>query len=152
MIRNGSDLMLFANGKSIGAATSCKININAETTDASNKDEGNGGWTTPSVKKLNFEASSENFFLDTAKGNNFDDLFDLMIAKTVIDIVFSLDKIAAEKELPEAPANGWTLPSAGLYRGKAIITSLDANAPSGDNATYSTQFKGVGKLERVDPV
>jgi hypothetical protein len=32
------------------------------------------------------------------------------------------------------------------YKGKAIITSLTANATNGENSTISITFTGVGKL------
>lgn len=145
---NGSDMMLFADSKSIAGATSCKLSITAETADVSCKDVG-GDWGSSTVKKLNFEASTENLFIKGNAGKTFDDLFALMIAKKPIDVAFSLDKAEADKTKAEVPETGWTLPTAGLYKGKAIITSLEANAPNGDNATYSANFKGAGALEQV---
>ena len=46
--------------------------------------------------------------------------------------------------MPEA---GWTL-AAGAYTGKAVITSLEANAPDGDKATFSISFEGTGALAK----
>lgn len=152
MIRNGSDLMFFVAGKSIGGATTCQVTVGAELTSTSNKDDGGGDWDVQSVKKLNWKGSSDSYLVDVAKGNSYDDLFDLMVAKTPIDVVFSLDKAAADKLLPEAPTAGWTLPTTGLYKGKAIINSLDLTVPNGDNTTYKVDFTGVGKYERVDLV
>ena len=43
---DGSDLMLFVGNKSIAFATSCKLSINRELTDVSNKDEASGKWGT----------------------------------------------------------------------------------------------------------
>lgn len=152
MIRNGSDLMFFVAGKSIGGATTCQVTVNAELASTSNKDDGEGDWDVQSVKKLNWKGSSDSYLIDVAKGNSYDDLFDLMVAKAPIDVVFSLDKVAADKLLPEAPTTGWTLPTSNLYKGKALITSLDLTAPNGDNVTYKIDFTGIGKYERVEPV
>ena len=45
------------------------------------------------------------------------------------------------------PAAGWTLAN-GAYTGKAVITSLEANAPDGDKATFSISFEGTGALTK----
>ena len=36
-----------------------------------------------------------------------------------------------------------------FYQGKALITSLVANANNGENATYSITLTGVGKMQKV---
>mgnify|MGYP001065025481 CR=1 FL=1 len=38
------------------------------------------------------------------------------------------------------------LPMAGKYTGKVVITSITANAPDNDNATYSVTLEGTGAL------
>jgi len=52
----------------------------------------------------------------------------------------------AENKLDEVPTDGWTAVSAGTKTGKVIITSLEVNAPNGDNATFTCNFEGVGAL------
>ena len=42
------------------------------------------------------------------------------------------------------PADGWT--AGGGYTGKVVITSITANAPDNDNATYSVTLEGTGAL------
>lgn len=148
MIVQGNDMMWFVNGKSIANATSHKLTISAETADTSNKDTG-GDWDSQEIKKLSFEGSSENLFSVDGKGSGFDELFDLMIAKTPIDAIFSIEKSASEKALTDAPEDGWTAPTAGGYKGKVIITSLDINAPNGDKATFTVSFKGYGALSKL---
>lgn len=46
------------------------------------------------------------------------------------------------------PADGWSLP-AKPYKGKAVITSLELNAPDGDKATFSVSLDGTGALASV---
>jgi len=58
----GGDLMLFVDGKSIAYATNHTLEINAETSDTSNKDEGAGDWATQEVTLLSWTASSENLY------------------------------------------------------------------------------------------
>lgn len=45
-------------------------------------------------------------------------------------------------------AEAWTAPTAGYYTGKAIIKTLSVNAATGDNATFSATFTGVGAFEK----
>ena len=134
---NGSDLMLFIGGKSIAFATSHKLTINAETVETTSKDN-TGGWTSKQVKKLSWTANSENLY----SVDGYKSLFNSMIGTTELDAVFALKK---ETELP---ATGWT-PETDKLSGKVIITSIDLNAPDGDNATFSVSFEGVGELKAV---
>ena len=139
----GGDMMLFLSTKSIAYATSHTLEITGETSDTSNKDEGGGDWSAQDANLLSWSASTENLYSLDGKGSNFDDLCDMMIAKTPIDAVFA-PKSEATTDVPE---NGWT--SSGGYKGKAVITSLSLNAPNGDYATYTAQFQGVGALTKV---
>lgn len=141
----GGDLMLFFDNKSIAYATSHTLEINGETTDTSNKDEGGGDWASSEVGILSWSASSENLFSVDGQGNNFDDLFDLMIAKQPIQAVFALKSQAAS----EVPTGGWTPGTTAKYTGNVAITNISLNAPNGEYATYTVQFQGVGALTKV---
>lgn len=141
----GGDMMLFFNAKSIAYATSHTLEISGETADTSNKDEGGGDWASQELNLLSWTASSENMYSTDGKGENFDNLFDLMVAKTPVDAVF-----AKKQETTSEPAeNGWTPASANGYKGKCVITSLSLNAPNGEYATYTVNFTGVGPLTKV---
>lgn len=78
-------------------------------------------------------------------GSNFDDLFDIMVAKTPVTATFS-KKTETSVNVPEG---GWTA-SKPDYEGKVVITSLELNAPNGEYATYTVQFTGIGALQKVD--
>lgn len=67
-----------------------------------------------------------------------------MIARKPITLKFGIVSDPNANEMPEA---GWTL-AAGAYTGKAVITSLEANAPDGDKATFSVSFEGTGPLTK----
>lgn len=140
----GGDLMLFVDGKSIAYATSHTLEINADTVKTSNKDEGGGNWESSEVNMLNWAATSENLYSLDGEGDNFEDLFDLMVAKTPIAAVFS----KKSQNVEDVPTGGWT-PSVPKYSGNVIITSLSLNAPNGEYATYTANFQGVGKLEKI---
>lgn len=147
---NGGDLMFFINGKSVAFATSHKLTISAETVETSSKDSG-GKWVTKAVKKLSWNGTTENLYSNDGSGITYDDLFDLMVARQPIDAVFALEGDSedyAEKKLDEVPEAGWK-PATTNKAGKVVITSLEVNAPNGDNATFTCNFEGVGALKKV---
>ena len=131
--------MLFINGDSIAYATNHTLNITVETKDTSNKDEGGGNW-------VSWEATTENLYSEEGEGNTYADLFDAMIAKTPIPAIFSLKNEAST--VTTVPSGGWN-PKAPKYQGNVIITSLQLNAPNGEYATFTANFKGVGALTKV---
>ncbi|WP_373249925.1 phage tail tube protein [Bacteroides thetaiotaomicron] len=142
----GKDLMLFAESKALALATSCKLGLSAETIDTQSKDS--GIWTEKDIKKLSWNASSDNLFSADADANSYDKLFALFIAHKPITLNFGIVANANENEMPVA---GWTL-APGSYTGKAVITSLEANAPDGDKATFSISFEGTGPLKKETTV
>lgn len=135
----GKDLMLFVGGKAIALSTSCKITMSAETIDTQSKDS--GVWNEKDVKKIGWSCSSDSVFSADADVNSYDALFALMIAAQPVEIAFGIPS----NKSTEFPAGGWLLPSK-PYTGKAIITSLDLNAPDGDKATFSISLDGTGAL------
>lgn len=136
--------MLFVDGKSIAYATSHTLSISGDTQDTSNKDEGGGNWASSEVSILNWTASSDNLYSTDGEGNNFEDLYDIMIAKTPVQAVFCLK---SQMNLTDVPTGGWS-PSVPKYVGNVVITSLEVNAPNGEYATFTAQFTGVGALEK----
>ena len=136
----GKDMMLFVEAKALALATSCKLGLSAETIDTQSKDS--GIWTEKDIKKLSWNASSENVFSADADANSYDKLFALFIAHKPVTLKFG---IVGNPDVNEMPAAGWTLAN-GAYTGKAVITSLEANAPDGDKATFSISFEGTGAL------
>lgn len=140
----GRDLMLFDDqGKSFAFATSHTLSISAETADISSKDH--GIWGGSEVTKFSWEITSENLYTE----DNYDDLFDLMLAGEPITVRFGL-KSQNDNSLNVADGDydNWTSKNAGYYEGSVVITSLSANANNGENATYSVTFTGAGKITR----
>lgn len=138
-IIKGDALMLFLDNKSIAAATSHTLTVTGNTIDIANKDA--GFWGASEIGNITWEVTTENLYTTDA----FDSLFQSMIQKTKVDIVFG---IAADFN-----ANGlgnkesWTAPAAGYYSGSVYITSLTANANTGENATFSATLTGASPLE-----
>ena len=139
----GGDMMLFLATKSIAYATNHTLEITGETQDTSNKDEGAGGWKSEEVNILSWSATSDNLYSVDGEGDKFEDLFDLMVAKTPIACVFAKKSGNAT----DVPTGGWTAGTTG-YQGNAVITNLSLNAPNGEYATYTVQLQGVGALQK----
>lgn len=147
MIIKGQNLMCFVGGKSIAFATSHTLEISGETVDVSTKDNGGGEWATSEMGLLSWTVSSENFIGDPRKGLGYDELFDMMINKEPIDLVFGYKStLSAAGDAYEVPESGWTAKPSDGYKGKAFITSLSLNAPNGENSTMSVSFTGTSAL------
>ena len=144
---NGSDLMLFVGGVSIAFATNHSLSLSTETVETSSKDNG-GKWTAKKAKKRSWTVTTENLYSLDGEGKNFADLFTLWNSGEEIEVVFTLETGYASKA-DEVTEGGWKPIASGQYKGKAIITSLDVNAPNGDNATYTATFEGVGALTKA---
>lgn len=151
MITKGGDLMLFVGGKSIAYATNHSLSISADTKETSTKDSG-GLWQTSEVGMLSWSCSSENLIGDPKAGIGYDELFQMMVARQPITGVFALEGNStnyAAGKLNAAPTAGWTPKANDGYTGQMIITSLEKNAPNGDNATIKVDFTGVGALTKI---
>ena len=150
-IVNGTDLMVFMGEKSIAYATNHTLSISAETqeTSAKSKDNTGGAWSTSKVTNFSWTITSENLYsTDKNKGQTYSYLFDTMKIGTPVDVKFSIKNESAI----DVPEGGWTpiadATTNDIFSGKVIITSLELNAPDGDNASYTVELKGVGELTR----
>lgn len=151
-IIRGKKLMVFVETstntyKSLGYATSHTLSTSANTVDVAHKDlaDASGGrWEDQDVDTLAWSVTSENFYANDAEGASFEDLFSIYAAGTEVTLKWG---VAADSSTG-VPTGGWVAPSTGLT-GKAIITSLDVNAPVSDKATYSVQFTGKGPLTTI---
>lgn len=143
-IVKGNDLMLFdAQGDSYAFATNHTFSVSAETSDTSSKDH--GMWSGAEITKYSWEITSENLYTVS----DYDKMFSAMIAGTAINVMFGLKaETDPTKTVVDGDYENWTA-GAGYYSGKAIITSLTANANNGENATYSVTLTGVGKISKA---
>ena len=139
-IIKGGVLMLFIDNKSVPLATSHTLTINANTTDASNKDVSGGSWAVNEVSQYTWEASTDNLY----STNGVSTLYAKMVAGTPIDAIFGIKTEAADADLPVS--GSWTKPTSNCFSGQVIITSLEVTAQNGENATFSATFTGYGEL------
>ena len=142
-IIKGDDLMLFdEQGKSLAFATNHTLSISADAVDISSKDHGIYG--ASEVNKITWEITSENLYTE----NSYDKLLESMLERKPITVYFGTKKENdPDKTVADGDYDAWS--GAKGYSGKVLITSLTANANSGENATYSATFTGTGKLSKV---
>ena len=157
MTLNGSDLMVFVksgNGyKSVAYATNHTLNVTMNQIDTSTKDNGQGFWANSEPGLMNWEMTTENLMNDSGDDNglSFNSLFDIMLKRETVDVVFSLETnnqdfdSKANNEF-DVPTGGWTSDSSNNYHGKVYITSLSCTATNGEKANYSATFTGAGPL------
>ena len=146
-ILKGDELMLFKDKKSIAYATSHVLTITGNTVDIASKDH--GFWGASEVGSLTWEITSENLYTQDA----YDELFDAMVACEPIDVAFG--KVSNyNKNGIDNSTTDWTPDTAtegSVKYGKAVITSLVANANTGENATFSITLTGQGAITKTAP-
>lgn len=159
-IIKGDELMLFIpvdptaetpTFKSIAYATSHTLTMTAETVAINTKDHGE--WGSNTVNKINWSISTENLYTD----EDYNTLFDMMVAKQKIKVVFGKKAEDASVVVADGDADNYTpantstaTANAYMKTGYVLITSLTANTPSGDNATFTAEFTGVGALAKEE--
>lgn len=145
-IIKGDDLMLFnEQGKSLAFATNHTLSISADAVDTSSKDH--GVWGANEVNKITWEITSENLYTE----DSYDELLEKMLQRKAITVYFGTKaQNDPDKTVADGDYDAWT--GAKGYTGKVLITSLTANANSGENATYSATFTGTGKLSKVTSI
>ena len=164
----GGDLMLFlkeSNGtmKSIAFATSHTLTVSTDTQQTSTKDDG-GKFQSSDYGIISWSATSENLCSYDGAGYNYQDLINLMLSQTKVTANFSIEgdsgstyPYAAKKDsVDDVTGDAWSAANTGTigstsnkslgYTGKVLITSVEVNAPNGENATFTVQLQGDGPL------
>ena len=150
-IVKGKKLMCFVKSgegtyKSIGFSTNHTLSTSASTISVSHKDlpdAGSGKWDDQDIDTLSWTITVEAFYANTVEGIGFADIYGYYAAGTVLDLKFGV----AADNTSGVPTGGWLAPVSGtVLSGKAIISSVDLNAPVDDNASFSITFTGKGPL------
>lgn len=146
-IIKGNKLMVFLNDAPIAFATSHSLSITVNTSEVSTKDHGD----FPSVigNNITWEITTENLYSDNAESA----LWAAMKTMQPVTVKFApasnYNNATSQKGIVGVEiAEEWAAGTA-IASGKALITSLSVNAPSGDNATLSATFTGVGELDQA---
>ena len=142
-ILRGNDLMIFKDTTGAGTAykalafsTSCQLSLTGNTLETSSKD--GGKWTSKAVSKLSWSLTTDNLY----SVEDFNALVNSWISREELTVAFAVCTNADSDT--GLPADGWKI--GGGYTGKVVITSITANAPDNDNATYSVTLEGTGAL------
>ena len=143
--------MLFDDkGKSLAFGKSHTLTIGVETQEVSTKDHGIYG--SKKATKVTWSISAEHMYSEGA----YDTLFDKMVALEPITVYFGKKKSeTADKTVADGDLDAWkpnTPTQSTLRTGQVIITKLDLQAQSGDNATFSVEFEGVGKISKAKTI
>jgi len=144
-IIKGDELQLFYNGNAFAWATSHTLTLTGNTVDIATKDH--GSWGASEIGNITWEITSENLYSD----DDYDTLFDLMVQKEPIDVVFAKVSNYDPDGLTRVGGNvtAWQYANTNYRTGKAVISNLTANANTGENATYSLTLTGAGPLTKV---
>lgn len=132
--------------QSIGYCTNHTLSTSASTLSVSHKDladAGSGKWDDQDIDTLSWTITAEAFYANTQEGIGFADVFGYYAAGTVLDLKFGV----AADSTSGVPQGGWAAPATGtVLQGKAIISSMDLNAPTDENGSFSVTFTGKGAL------
>jgi len=128
-ILNGTDLLVYVGSDAIAHSTSCSLSLSMDTRDATTKDS--AGWTDRLEGLRSWEISGEGLVaLDAEYG--FTDLFALYNGRTSATVKFSTE-VSGDK----------------YYSGTAYLTSLEQEAPTEDNTSFSFTFSGSDVLSET---
>lgn len=147
-ILKGDQIQLFINNNAPVWATSHTLTLTGNTVDIATKDH--GSWGASEIGNLTWELTAECLYSD----GDYDDMFDRMVAKTKLMIQFAQVANYDPNGLVSTGGSvqAWTPDVQSAKKGYAVVTSLTANANTGENATYSITFTGAGPLMPVLPI
>jgi predicted secreted protein len=144
-ILKGDQLQLFFEGATFAYATNHVLTLSTSTTDISSKDHGN--WSANSASKVNWELTADNLYTDA----DYDTLWTLMLRRIPFEVKFGLVGNYSPNGLiiTGGDVASWMI-GAKYFRGQAVITNLQLNAATGENANYSVTLTGCGPLVNFD--
>lgn len=139
-VLDGTDLILSVGVNALGYSTGCKITTSAETGERVTKEAASGKWKEKYVKSFSEQISAEGCVLRSVSDGmpTYDELKAMMLAGEPIDASYSL-----------RDGDGREGKSAGGYKGKYIITSLELDGQAGDDAKYSVKLDNCGAVTKV---
>lgn len=132
--------------KTLIFATAHTLSVTGNTDSLQTKDH--GLWNFSEIGSFDWEITADCLYTD----DSYDLLFDLMLAGEPIQVTFSevlnYDKnglVRGGNTASNAPTE-WTPDPDKSRTGYVIISALNENANSGENATFSATFTGTGPL------
>ena len=133
-------MILSVGVNALGYSTGCKITTSAETGERVTKEAASGKWKEKYVKSFSEQISAEGCVLRSVSDGmpTYDELKAMMLAGEPIDASYSL-----------RDGDGREGKTAGGYKGKYIITSLELDGQAGDDAKYSVKLDNCGAVTKV---
>ena len=125
---NATKFGVYINGTLINYSTNCSVETSMDTREVTNKESGGNAEFRESKKS--WTASGEFIFAPDAT-YNFEDLFTLWQARTMITVRYSTE-VSGDY----------------YYQGSAYITGLPMSAPVEDNMTFTMSLQGTGQLTK----
>lgn len=138
---DGTDLILSVGGKALGFSSGCKISTSAETGERQTKEASAGKWKEKFVKSYSESISADGCVLTDGDAGTptYDQLKDMMMTGKAIEASYSVRESSTRE--------GKT---AGGYKGKYLITSLELDGPAGEDAKYSVTLDNCGPVTKQD--
>lgn len=136
------ELFVFIGDDPIAFASNATLDISTEEIDISNKMMGDWAGSLPGKKS--FTISSESLLTPVEGAMSFDTLLKKQIAGELLDFHFGSAKAEDRDSFGGTFVKDTSQPG---YKGKVMITSLSLKSDTGQIASCSTSFKGVGALE-----
>lgn len=149
-MKKGKDLMLKMGGTIYGYATDCSFNLTTDTTEVTStkykRSTAAGKFKEFEPDITSWDASSGYVVADSME--DYDALVDKQLAGEPIDVEFLdvIDKTSATNKGATGDIEAAT--SGKKMSGMAIITSIQLNAPTDGDATFSVNLQGTGKLTK----
>lgn len=139
-VLDGTDLILGIAGNAAGYSTGCKVSTTVETGERVTKETSGGKWKEKYVKTFQEEITVEGLVLTNGEDSipTYDQLKDMMLKGEPVEAQYSLRE-----------GNSRTGKTAGGYKGKYLITSLELDGQAGDDSKYSAKLENCGKVEKV---
>ena len=128
----GTSMLVLIDGVSIGATTSCTLNISSSNIETSNK--GSAGHTDRISGKGDWSVDFDGLY-DPSQTYGFQELYDQIAAKPQTRVVIEIANI-------DGTGGGE------LYRGFALCSSATLTAPNEEASTISGTFEADGILNK----
>jgi predicted secreted protein len=123
----------------LGLSTSCSLNINSDTPDATTKDS--GGWEEVIAGMKSWDGTFDSFVDFDLSGYGadlfagFNDVYDYLDGRNKIKIAIGVEGVGSS-----------------YYYGDAFITNLSTTADKEATVPFSGSFKGTGALTKASGV
>jgi hypothetical protein len=144
LIHGDSLLLYLTSGKTVVAyATSCSLQVDAETIDTSSKFSCK--WSSNMGGKAGYQISADALYSSNASGISFDSLLEMMVKGEQVEWYMGEEQAWTGS----CETNPHTLDtSKTYYNGKAVVTSCSLEAGNNEIASCSITMTGAGEIQK----